>query len=342
MYSGTDKDPLASLQSILRISPEPNRVVPEAEVHALLSDRPTQYLQFILDALHGIAAGRTQLELPPKQIFSDPGDGGDFRVMPCVTRTAARITKTVKLVGTNLRQRTVPDQITVGRAYALDPDENFITHSFEACLLSSARTGLCAALGRELLSRGEDSVGIIGAGRVGWYAGYYVCAVRPPRQVRIHDCDPQRATALAAQLQSRYPHVAVSAAGAVTVRDADTLILATTSREPLLHPQDTSARLIISLGADTDDQSELADDWAATARICVDTLDSARFGDLRRWMDKGLLEIGSMTDLFMLLRDFGATDVTTIAARPAAFISTGSALFDNLTIAYLLERLRKG
>lgn len=328
------------LQTILRVSPEPHQLLTESAVHRLLCDRPQDYLRFMLGQLRDIAAGRTQLELPPKQIFTDPGSSGDFRVMPCITRNGRRTTKTVKLVGTNLLQRTIPDQITVGRAFALDPEENFITHTFEACLLSSARTGLCAALGRTLLARDEDSVGIIGAGRVGWYAGYYVCADRPPQRVWIGDCDPERARTLAGQLQACFPDILVEAAGQAEVCRADTLILATTSREALLSPQDTRASLVISLGADTDDQSELSEAWATAARIYVDTLDSARFGDLRQWVKTGLLKTDAVTDLFALLQD---TDELRRqpSPSPSVFVSTGSALFDNLTIAYLLERLQQ-
>lgn len=334
-HFGSAPNLLTELQAILRVALEPSQVVTEWQVHRLLTDRPADYQRFMRTQLEAIAAGRVQLELPPKQLFTDPDAAGDFRVMPCVTRGDGRITKTVKLVGTNLRQRTVPDQITVGRAFALDPHENFITHSFEACLLSSARTGLCAALGTQLLAEGGRTVGIVGAGRVGWYAGYYLCAAQAPQEIRIHDCNAQRARAVAGSLQAALPGVRIVAAGATEVRDVDTLVLASTSREPLVGPQETRATLVVSLGADTDEQSELTDAWAGAADIHVDTQDSARFGDLRRWLERGLLRGEDVTDVFALLRD-GARRP---AGRPRVFVSTGSALFDNLTIAYLLERL---
>lgn len=330
---------LDSLQSILRVSPEPQGFITEAVVHRLLCEQPADYLAFMQASLDDIANGRMQVDLPPKQLFSDPDPGGDFRVMPCVTRTGDRVTKTVKLVGTNLHQQRIPDQITVGRAFALDPHENFVSHTFEACLLSSARTGLCAALARRLLSQGRElnSLGIIGAGRVGWYAAYFSCADRPPECLRISDCNTDRADIMAAQLQTLYPQTDIRATSAAEARAVDTVILATTTREPLLDPQTTRATLIVSLGADTDDQSELTDDWANVAQVYVDTADTLRFGDLQRWVRRGLLKPCEVTDLTALLRD---DSLRRSSGRPKLFVSTGSALFDNLTIAYLLDRLR--
>ena len=90
---------------------------------------------------------------------------------------------------------------------------------------------------------------------------------------------------------------------------------------------------MISVGADTDFQHELDPAWADMADLFVDTRDSARFGDLRKWLDDGLIGKEDMRDIFDILRN----DIN--ATRPRIFVSTGSALFDNLTAAYLVERL---
>jgi len=110
-------------------------------------------------------------------LFSDPGDAGDFRVMPCVVRRGGRVRKTIKVVGTNLAQQVVPGQITVGKALALHPVENFVTDLFEACLLSSARTGACAALALDLLA--GDCVA-----SPSWVRGGWVSTARSTRRRR--------------------------------------------------------------------------------------------------------------------------------------------------------------
>lgn len=320
-------------QRVLRIGREPYGYFDEETVHRLLTDRPLDYFHFVKNELADIAAGRTVLELPPKQVFSDPGSTADFRVMPCVVRGSGGARKTVKLIGTNTRQQLVPDQITVGKAFVMHPQENFVSHVFEACLLSSARTGLCAAIAIDILARSRARLACIGAGRVGYYAAFYAAALGGVNEIAIFDADHIRAQQTADLLARQIPAVRFTAARQRReLDDADVLVIATTSTEPVCSPHETRANLIVSLGADTDYQRELDPAWAEAADIFVDTQDCARFGDLNSWQEAGLIDTARLVDLFQLLRD-GAPDGP---ARPRVFVSTGSALFDNLTIGYLL------
>ncbi len=320
------------LDSVLRISPEPCCYLGENEVHRLLIAEPLAYYQFVRNELEDLALGRASMVLPAKQIFGDDGGKGDFRVMPCVTQNRDRLTKTVKIVGTNIRQQIVPDQITVGKACAIHPRENFITHIFEACLLSSARTGVCAAIAAGLLAPSSRSLTVVGAGRVGYYGARYIATALQLERISVADINQERAENCARLLAAELPGVECLAVASPMPKESGIVFLATTSREPLCHPQETAAALVISVGADTDFQHELAPEWPAQADIFVDTMDSLAYGDLKAW-GKGKL-LGGVTDLLTLLRD---------GVRPtqkrSLFISTGSALFDNLTIAYLLEKL---
>jgi ornithine cyclodeaminase/alanine dehydrogenase-like protein (mu-crystallin family) len=169
--------------NVLRVHAEPCSYVDEPTVHELLTAAPAEYLAHVGRWLTLLAEGRATVEIPAKWIWTDTvePDGGDFRVMPCVVRDSARIVKTVKVVGTNRRQREIPDQITVGKAFHLHPRENFITHVFEACLLSSARTGLCGALALSRLAPIRKRITIVGAGRVGYYAALYASALGATR-----------------------------------------------------------------------------------------------------------------------------------------------------------------
>lgn len=319
---------------ILRVGEDIAIDVGELAVHRALTHEPVRYLDNLRKELAEIASGDTRIELPPKQLFADDG-GGDFRVMPCVTRGKHRTTKTVKVIGTNLVQQLLPDQITVGKALALHPVENHVTHVFDACLLSSARTGACAALAIDLLADARKTVAVVGAGRVGYYSALYALALGGIERISIADAFPGRAAKLSSLLAQSYPHCRFEPVEP-DMAAADVVILATTSREPVCHPPAGGARLIVSLGADTDFQRELSAAWIDHADIFVDTADSAHFGDLRRWIDEGLMDKDCLRDLFDVMRN-GVT-----GTRPRVFVSTGSALFDNLTIAYLLEREAAG
>ena len=320
------------LASVLRITPEPYRHLDDMQIHRLLTRDPQRYMGYIRAQLDDIANGHASLDLRPKQVFSDPEGAGDFRVMPCVVRNGTDVRKTVKLVGTNAAQFLIPDQITVGKAFALHPAEDFVTHIFDACLLSSARTGVCAALALDWLSDRRDRIAIVGAGRVGYYAAFYAASLGGVDEISLSDTDTARASRTAELLGNQFPATHFRAHVIGETRDCDALILATTSVVPICSPGNCNAPVIISLGADSECQHELDQSWAEVADIYVDTLDSANFGDLLAWHEAGLIALEKVTDMLGILRN----GVSRHGDNTRIFISTGSALFDNLTIGYLI------
>lgn len=322
-----------ALPGNLRVSEEPCRYFTEAEVHALLTAQPAGYFAFAKELLTAIATGRAQMTAPPKQVFTDPGTGGDFRVMPCELRHGASIMKIVKVIGTNTVQRAIPDQITVGKVLVIDPRENFISAILEACLLSSARTGVCAALAIAVLARARERLVVIGSGRVGHYAALYAIASSGIQHVTFCDSIDERAGEAAKWFSAMFPGVQVDAQPIDSIKAADIVVLATTSAVPVASPPCWGANLVISLGADTDAQAELDPAWSRHADLYCDTLDSLRFGDLRAWIEAGQIDPTAVSDLLESLREPPPD-----SDRPRVFVSTGSAIFDNLTASYLLER----
>ncbi|WP_372716613.1 hypothetical protein [Immundisolibacter sp.] len=299
----------------------------EAEVHHRLTANPAAYLAFAEAYLGELGADRTRIELPPKQVFTEPA-GGDFRLMPCVVRGPRGVLKTVKVIGTNRVQIRVPGQITVGELLVLDSAEHFVSHRFAGCLLSSARTGVTAALALKYLAAQARRVTVIGAGRVGYYVALYCAHALPLARIDIVDQDPMRAEATARALAScGVPCQAAETADA----DSDAWLLATTSTEPFCAPPPLGPALAVSLGADALDQHELCDAWADRARLWVDSVDALAYGDLHSWRRQGLIADTPPPDLLTLLA----------SAPPAGpslrlFVSTGCALLDNMTAAYLL------
>ena len=321
-----------TLLDVLRVHPEPAALFTELEVHAALTADPDGYLAFLQSCLTLSARGSLPLEAPPKRIFTDARGHGDFRVMPCVAHFPAEPFKSVKIVGTNVVGRRVPDQITVGRAFVLDPDENYVTHTFEACLLSSARTGACASLAVEGLAPRATSAVVVGAGRVGYYAALYLSRRPGLERLTVVDRDAGRAQRLADALAERAT-ARCRTAGFEAVADAEVVVLATTSPEVVLAPGETGAGLVVSCGADAAGQRELDAAWAG-ANIHLDTEDSFAVGDLAAWREEGIeVEPATryLTELFAPARNGRA------GAR-AAFVSTGWSVLDNLTMAYLLRR----
>ncbi|MEC9340639.1 MAG: hypothetical protein VX663_04080 [Pseudomonadota bacterium] len=310
--------------------PEPERYFSDGEVHRRLTANPASYLAHLAEALGRIGRGAWRSDMPPKWLFED--EAGDFRVMPCVIRERGRpLVKAVKVVGTNRRRSVVPDQITVGQAFLLHPADNFISHRFAACVLSSARTGACAALAARALAPQASRLRIIGCGRVGYYVARYCAAALPIDRITLQDRDGGRADRLAGWLRQQLPGAVVVKSGArAPAESGEVLVLATDSRTPLITASERP-RLTVSLGADAPAQRELPDDWPLPDRVVVDTRDSRRFGDLAAWDALGRLDGVTLLELSELF----TTAQPAPAASPALFISTGSALLDALTMHYL-------
>jgi ornithine cyclodeaminase/alanine dehydrogenase-like protein (mu-crystallin family) len=301
----------------------------EAEVHHRLCADPAGYLAFAADYLADIAAGRAQLQMPPKQVLDDP-DGGDFRLMPCVVRGPCGALKTVKIIGTNRRQTVLPGQITVGELLVLDAAEQFVRERFDACLLSSARTGLVAALALGRLAPQARRVAVIGAGRVGFYTALYCAALASVERIDIADRDHARALDVAhALVRHGLPCRAVPAADPA----CDAWLLATTSDAPFCEPPPAASAVVVSLGADAVGQRELSDAWAGRAAVWVDSDDAVNYGDLLAWRRQGLIDSAPPPDLLALL---GHPLAPAATGESRLLISTGCALYDNLTVAYLL------
>ena len=135
-------------------------------------------------------------------------------------------------------------------------------------------------------------------------------------------------------LRKHMPHLDVSVTSYESLPNTDVLVLATSSQEAISSPKQHPVKLVISLGADTDDQHELHESWLAEGGIYVDTYDSASYGDLKRWISQGRLQKNNLTDFIDLISS-NQVDET---GKRKLFVSTGSALFDNITMAYLLEQ----
>jgi ornithine cyclodeaminase/alanine dehydrogenase-like protein (mu-crystallin family) len=322
----------APLPAALRPRAAPCRHWDEATVHRCLTADPAGYLGFARGYLADLAAGRAQLQMPPKLVLDDPPDGrggGDFRLMPCVLRGPRGALKTVKIIGTNRAQKRLPGQITVGELLVLDGAEQCVIERFEACLLSSARTGLVAALALAALAPKARRIAIIGAGRVGYYAALYCAAALPLTRIELEDSNAARGTDTAQSLRDAgLPCKAVPAADPA----CDAWLLATTSEQAFCAPPPHAPPVVLSLGADAAGQRELTDAWAGRAALWVDSADAMNYGDLRAWRERGLLDSAGPPDLLALLTQ----PPPAAPGAPRLFISTGCALYDNLTAAYLL------
>jgi ornithine cyclodeaminase/alanine dehydrogenase-like protein (mu-crystallin family) len=124
------------------------------------------------------------------------------------------------------------DQLTV----VYDDTTGELTGVITGDLLGAARTGAIGAVAADVLARPDaGTVGLIGSGYQAWTQLWAIRAVRPLRAVRVHSRDQARREAFArrAAAELGVPAVGVEAPAAA-VDGADIVVLATTSRQPVI------------------------------------------------------------------------------------------------------------
>jgi ornithine cyclodeaminase len=193
---------------------------------------------------------------PPLRIRTDlPGPGTATCLLPGVP--AYTVKTNAKFPGATpaLRGVVCLHDLQSGELLAL-ADSSSIT---------SWRTGLAAALGTHLLAAsGADTLGIVGAGA---QASRTVAGLRHLRRWRrIVACDLDRTRAAALT-----PHVVACATDVAA--EVDVVVLATWSRQPLLHASDVRpGQHLTTLGADEPGKIELSSDLLRAACVVVDDL----------------------------------------------------------------------
>ncbi|MDC0767079.1 ornithine cyclodeaminase family protein [Streptomyces sp. HD] len=136
----------------------------------------------------------------------------------------------------------------------------------DSATLTAWRTGLAAALGTYALAGPGDTLGVIGAGAQAELMLRGLAELRPHRALVVHDTDTDRAAAFAARHGGR-----VLGSAKEVAATADSVLLATWARQPLLRLSDTRAgQHFTSLGADEPGKQELSADLLSAALLVVD------------------------------------------------------------------------
>ncbi|MFI6011005.1 ornithine cyclodeaminase family protein [Streptomyces sp. NPDC051243] len=136
----------------------------------------------------------------------------------------------------------------------------------DSATVTAWRTGLAAALGTHALAGRGEVLGVIGAGAQAELMVRGLAELRSYRDLVVHDTDAERAEAFCGRHAGRTVASAQEVAAA-----ADTVLLATWARSPLLRLSDTrEGQHFTSLGADEPGKQELSADLLRAALLVVD------------------------------------------------------------------------
>jgi alanine dehydrogenase len=226
-----------------------------------------------LDALRaGFAADAGAV--PPRRFRTDlPGPGTATALMPglVVGVPAYTVKVNAKFPGASpaLRGVVCLHDLETGALLAL----------LDSATVTAWRTGLAAALATHTLARPEADA-VIGAGAQADLVLTGLRRLRPIRHLWVHDLDPARAGSFAARHGGRAVRTRARTGGAAhvtaasRVRDADIVVAATWSREPLLDAGDVlPGAHVTSLGADEPGKAELGAGLLRASRVFADDLD---------------------------------------------------------------------
>jgi ornithine cyclodeaminase/alanine dehydrogenase-like protein (mu-crystallin family) len=312
---------------LLRLRSEPCVYFDESQIHDILSQNTVLFMNKLSDAYWKISTGQYETLLPKKQIFCTSPLKGDLRVMSCVVQKKNDLPiKAVKIIGTNEENSIVQDKICVGKALLIHPQDNFVQAIFDVCVLSSFRTAAISVLAYKLLSGiKHQSCGIVGTGRIGYYTAYILHRWLRVKKIWVTDCSQKQRGRFRAMIDQFIPELEVTeATPEILYSQVKSVFLCTDSSRPLISGRDSlNLSFISSVGADADNLSELCDSVLGR-KIFTDSRQSMMLGDMKRWVERGLLSDHDVTELSELVRK------NTSAPARSLFISTGVALQDAL------------
>lgn len=309
----------------------------DAEVATLLP--LSEAIEVVEDAFRSLGEGAA-INRPRSRAITPDG-------VLAITGPAALTSKHV--MGFKVYSIGCPPHHTVSRAPSAVALYDTTTGALLALLaadqVSRLRTAAASAVSAKFMSRPESSVvGLIGSG---WQATEQVAAlaaVRPIAEVRVFSRDPGNRSRAAETLSQRLAvHARPVESSEEAVRDADLVVVITSSREPVLQGAWLADGChVIAAGANYGDRREL--DIEAVRRshvVCVDDVDQARTecGDLIYAVDAGLLTWEHVVELGKIVA--GSVRGRVSASEVTLFESQGIGLLDVAAAKRILDNARR-
>ncbi|PZN07170.1 ornithine cyclodeaminase family protein [Thermaerobacter composti] len=292
------------------------------------------------EAFEAVHAGR--VAMPLRLGLEAPAAGGTTLFMPAHDPGLGYTALKVVSVYPGNPARGLP--AIAGLVILLDAGTGRPLAVMDGRALTALRTGAASGIATRLLARPDASVlAVLGAGAQAPYQVLAVCAVRPIRQVRIHNRTRARAEALAGRLAARLGpavEVRVAATPAEAARGAHVICTATAATEPLLGAADVAPGTHVNaVGSFRRGMRELARDLVVRARpVFVDQREAAReeAGELIEALEAGALAPGDLVELGAVLA--GTHPGRVDADQVTIFKSCGLAAQDLYAAARVWER----
>ncbi|WP_373002864.1 hypothetical protein [Sulfurimonas sp.] len=321
------------IKQLLRLQNEPCISVSDLEAHDILIANSIEFMDELKQSYIDWGDGEKWVYVPKKKIIYTPDIKGDFRVMPCITDFKDGI-KAVKVIGTNEENRTIKDKISVGKMLLIDWYDNYVYATIDACVLSSFRTAAISLLAYSLIYKENNSVGLLGLGRIGFYTAILLHRWLGVTQVNCYDPNSVISEKFEKLVSFYAPDLSISLLDSEdTISQSSSLFLATDSETSILNSNNSShLKFVSSVGADANNLSELDETLIDKFEIITDSIQSMLLGDMKIWKEKELLSEENVTELKDIMNSMVSIEKNTL------FISTGIAVQDALIGQFIINK----
>jgi len=253
-------------------------------------------------------------------------------------------TTTLKVVSVYPDNRLLGLPTIMAVVAVLDADTGRPLALMDGTYLTALRTGAASGAATDLLARKEARVlGLFGAGAQGRTQLEAVCTVRAIEEVKVFDPNRDAAHRLVAEMAGMKPvprRIIISESPTQTVKDADVVVTATTSRQPVFDgTQIGPGTHINAIGAYTPEMREIDENVVGKAKIVVDSREGclAEAGDLIMAIQSGVI---SETDIYAELGEVisGLKSGRESDREITLFKSVGTAVQDAAVARAALDR----
>jgi len=324
------------LKELLRLEDESYEYFTELEIHELLMNQTEELLDYFKKFYISYSKDIHEIYLPTKLVFENKNLQGDFRVMPCCINEDI---KSVKIIGTNEEEKHIKDKICVGKSFLIDKHDNFIYAMFDVCVLSSFRTAVISVLSFIFCSdNSTKTIGIIGAGRIGFYTTYILYKLLNIQNIFLVEINEKIKKNFSELCAIYMPNLQIRFSQIKRLNSScNTLFLTTNSKEPIINNVNSdNIEFISSVGADAHNLSEISEELIGSRNIISDSKQSTLLGDMKKWIDKKLLDENSVLELIDIIKE-----PNLLKNKKQLFISTGVAIQDALISKYIYDKLTK-
>jgi ornithine cyclodeaminase len=255
----------------------PVLVLSHADVIAALS--PEACAEAMAEVLAAHAAQRTHM---PLRTMMAPADAPGFMGLMPAWRGGdhpAFALKAICIMPANPARGLDAHQGTVT---LFDAETGIPTAILDASAVTKIRTAAVSAVAtRELARAGARELAVLGSGVQGEAHLHALARVCPFERIRIHSPNREHVEALVARARAVYgdgrPEVLAAASAEAAVRGADVVVLATSSRQPVLRREWLAPGAHINaVGASTPAARELDSETVAAAALFCDSRESLR------------------------------------------------------------------